>query len=228
MTMTWIRLMTATLAVSALGVACSEAADDEETSTTCTTDSTSSGMGGTTSAGPTTTTTTGAGAAGGGDQVPDYQGVVINEISIDGDDWIELYNTSGDAVTFADGIRLTDYDDVAMGPKVGAEFNGSDLSQIMLPAGAYLLAVSDGDAPDCGTITAPNVCVTFGAGLGDGDTVYLIDGSDAVLLNEPIPLDADVPIDGTTFTWGRFPNATGPFQMLEVAGGTPADANTAM
>lgn len=207
--------------------ACSEARDEDDGTggagaTTSTTTSSMQGTGGNTTTDTSSSTTTGGmgGMAGGGD----YMGIVINEVSVDGEDWIELYNTTSDAVTFPAGFRLTDFDDQAMGPKIGAEFNGADLSGQTISAGGYLLALSFETDFDCATSAPVGVpCVEFGAGLSqtNGDTVYLIDMADTVIMSESVAAMAVG--DGAGETWGRFPNGTGAFAVLSTS--TLGDAN---
>lgn len=198
--------------------ACSEARDEDDGTggagaTTTTTSSMQGTGGGTTTTDTSSSTTTGGmGGMAGGD---DYMGVVINEISVDGEDWIELYNTTSADVTFPAGFRLTDFDTQAMGPKIGAEFNGADLGGQTISAGGYLLALSFEPGFDCATSAPVGVpCVEFGAGLSqaNGDTVYLIDMADAVIMSESVAAMAVG--DGADETWGRFPNGTGAFTVL--------------
>lgn len=205
-------------AASTLAIAaCSEARDDDDGTGGAGATTTMQGTGGSATTDTTTTTTT-TGGMGGMSGGADYMGVVINEISVDGEDWVELYNTTSADVTFPAGFRLTDRNNDTMGPKVGMDFEGADLAGQTIAAGGYLVALQPEDDMGTPTFSCTDVpagvpCVEFGMGLsqGNGDVVYLIDMADAVVLAEEVAAGAVG--DGADETWGRFPNGTGDFAV---------------
>jgi len=212
-------LLRALVASTFIIAACSEARDEDDGSggaAATTTTSTMQGSGGSSTSGSSSTTT---GGGGGGMTVDDdYMGVIINEVSVDGEDWVELYNTSSNDVTFPGGIRLTDRDNDTMGPKLGADFEGADLEGQTITAGGYLVALQpedDNGTPtfSCADVTGGIPCVEFGMGLSqpNGDTVYIVDTDDTVLISAEVPAGAVG--DGADESWGRFPNGTGAFAV---------------
>ncbi|MFT7579953.1 MAG: hypothetical protein ACI9MR_001620 [Myxococcota bacterium] len=120
--------------------------------------------------------------------------VVINEVSMNGDDWVEFYN-AGDTTADIGGWLMRDSD-----PTHAFLFPADTL----LPAGVYLLVERNADG--------------FDFGLGGADSVLLFDGDTTV--------DSTTWTDGAVadgFTWGRFPNGSGTFDVLFEP--TPGAAN---
>jgi hypothetical protein len=178
------------------------------------------GMGGS----PTTTTTGGtggaAGHAGGGGDMPGGP-LVINEISADGTDYIELYNPGATAVS-GDGLRVAD-DDGGM-PKLD---EAVDLSGVSVAPGSYFFILAGLDTmampgPQTMCAPGPSPCyqAAFGISQGSGDVIYVIDADDAVLASASYPADAAT----SPNTWSRLPDGRGSFA---VGMGTPGAANQA-
>lgn len=221
----------AALAATALVLAaCSEAVDDgdqsgsSESSMACDpagSDGSGPGQGGDdgssssdgTGDGPGSGASTGAGG--------DAAGLVINELSAAGDDWIELFNAGSDTLDVG-GLLVADIDD-AGAPKVDGAVTIP--AGTTLEAGAYLFVLADQDAslPDLQDACDPGPvpCLHAGFGLsGGGDTVFVLDADGAVLASVEYPADATV--EGES--WGRIPNGTGDFG---VTAPTPGAANAA-
>ncbi len=176
--------------------------------------STSSGGGGATSTGTGQggATTASSGSAGG-----EPEGLlVINELSADGDDWIELFN-AGEGDLDLSGLRIADQETPGV-PKLADAMTIPDGTT--LEAGAYLFILGDQDPPAdgftdvCEPGPAPCLQAGFGLSQGNGDEVFVVDTGDAVLVSVVYPADAAV--EGES--WGRLPNGSGEFA---VAGPTP-------
>lgn len=210
-----------------LVVACSEAKDpDDPTTSSSTSASSGSGAGGMGSGGDSASSSaaTGGGGVGGGSGggSAGIEGLVINEISADNDDWVELYNTTSAAISL-DGVRLAD-DDGGM-PKLD---EAVDLSGALVPAGGYLFVLVKVDMPpagevaDCSPWPSPCYQAEFGLSHGNGDTIYLVDAADNVLAQADYPADA-VPADMTQ-TWCRVPNGSGNFAGCNATAGAANEA----
>jgi hypothetical protein len=201
------------LVLVALG--CSEAASDDDgeggggSSTT-----TSDGAGG--SATPATTGATGATTSTGAGGA--LQGLVINEISADGDDWIEILN-AGSAEIDLTGLRIADAEEPGV-PKVDEAVAIPDGTT--LPAGAYLFVLADQDpaAEGLQDVCAPGPapCLQAGWGLSkDGDEVFLLGEGDAIVATAAF-VAGSAP-EGQA--WGRLPDGTGDFAATAPTPGGP-------
>ncbi|MDI1450612.1 lamin tail domain-containing protein [Polyangium sp. 6x1] len=160
----------------------------------------------------------GAGAGGGG-----AAKVVINEIAATGaEEWIEIVNV-GDAVMDLDGYAIADQDGDA--PKL-AEAVRFEAGTKLSP-GAYLVIVAGVDAPEAGPQSnclsegGPATCYQAGFGISakNGDKIFFLSPSDAIVEEAAYPPDAVA--DGETY--GRVPNGIGDFEACEP---TPGEANT--
>lgn len=207
----WLR--TASLSLFALLPACSEAADttDVAGSTTVATAAASTGaqMGTTSSS----ATTSASGTGGGG------SGLVLNEVSGVGDDYVELFNASPNVADLG-GLKLADDD--AGSPKLteAVVFPAGTT----LPPGAYLFVVADlataapGPQTSCDPGPSPCFQATFGISKS-GDVLYLLDASDGILESVAFPSAVS---DGQT--WGRLPNGSGAFVPTKPTPGTVNEA----
>ncbi|MEZ4439820.1 MAG: lamin tail domain-containing protein [Polyangiaceae bacterium] len=208
------------LGAASLLLACSEAASPSG-GTGASGGSTSSGMGGAgmggeqgTGASSSSTGGNGTGASGGGGGAS-IEGIVINEIAADDRDFVELYNTTGAAVSL-DGVFVAD-DDGGV-PKVAEKV---DLAGQSIGPGGFLVVVGQGEV--CTDFPAPCVEAGWGISHGNGDVIYLLDGSDSILVQQDYPADA-APVVGTDLrAWGRFPDGTGSFQIVV---SSPGESNT--
>jgi hypothetical protein len=163
----------------------------------------------------------GAGNTGGAGAGPSGA-VVVNEIDANGD-WIELFNTSGEAFDLS-GLLLADYDDVAMGPKLDEAIEFPAGTSIDGGAHLFILAKIDTVMPGvameqtmCAPGTSPCFFAPFGLSDGDGDTVYLLDGETVLASGEYPPAAA---LEGES--WCRFPDGSGAFAVCT---GTPGTTN---
>jgi hypothetical protein len=149
-------------------------------------------------------------------QVPELGSVVINELLANshgvGPDWIELYNTTSQAIDLG-GWYLSD--------------DANDLTKYRiapgtsLAAGGYLVLYENrhfGSAADPG-------CRQPFALSADGETVYLHSGSGGVLTgySEQEKFDASEP--GVTL--GRWQKSTGSYNFVALSKPTPGQANAA-
>jgi hypothetical protein len=140
---------------------------------------------------------------------------VINEILSNpsgGSDWIELYNTTDQAIDLSgwflsdDGNDLTKYR-IAEGTSV--------------PAGGYLVLSQD---EHFGNVGDPGCSVPFGLSK-DGETLYLHSGSAGVLAgySEKEKFDASEP--GVSL--GRWQESTGAYSFVALTEPTPGEVNAA-
>ncbi len=148
--------------------------------------------------------------------------VAINEMSGQGE-WVEIVNT-GSAAADLSGFGITDHD---------ADTNGPNLSHtVHFPKGtvlspnAYVIIVglASGVAPDAGLCPAggSSYCFFGEFGISDkkGETMYLLDASDAVAAEVAYPANTV----SDTSAWGRIPSGTGTFRTTLP---TPGDSNLA-
>lgn len=142
--------------------------------------------------------------------------VVINEVLANsqgvGPDWIELFNTTDQAIDLGgwflsdDANDLTKYE-IAAGTSI--------------PAGGYVVFYEDkhfGNEADPGCKTA------FGLGK-DGETVYLHSGSAGLLTGYSAQEKFDAADAGVTL--GRYAKSTGAFNFVPLSVPTPGKANAA-
>lgn len=201
-------------------VACSEAkVDGTGGATTSSMSSTSSSTGAMTTG--TMSSTTGMSASSGSTSSGGPGGVVINEMSGAGDDYIELFNAGDDTADLSD-LRIADQESPGV-PKL------SDAVVLpkgtTLPKGAYLFILggvnnpADGPVTDCAPGPAPCFQAGFKLSNADGDAVFLVGEGDAILEQDAYPGGLD---DGST--WSRLPNGTGAFAEGDA---TPGAANVA-
>ena len=148
--------------------------------------------------------------------------VVINEMSGQGE-WVEIMNAGTAAADIGD-FGITDHD---------ADTNGPNLSHtVHFPKGtvlspnAYVVVVglASGVAPDAGLCPSGgwSYCFFGEFGISDkkGETMYLLDPSDAIATEVAYPANTV----SDTAAWGRVPNGTGTFRAVVP---TPGDANQA-
>jgi hypothetical protein len=207
-----VNALAARVALALACVACSEAVDPIEDE---------GGVGGGAGA-PTTSSGGMAGAAGqaGAGGAPSAP-LVINEISADGTDYVELFNPGAAAVS-GDGLKIADDD--AGAPKLS---EAVDLAGATVPPGGYLFilagldtAAMPGPQTTCAPGPSPCYQAAFGISQTSGDVIYLLGAGDAVLASAPYPAaGATAPQ-----TWSRLPDGTGAFAP---GAATPGAANQA-
>lgn len=203
-------LLLSTLAITG----CSEAKTDGAGGSTTASAATMATTGSTTGTSTVSTSATAGSTSSGGPG-----GVVINEMSGAGDDYIELFN-SGDDTADLSGLRIADQEspgvpklDDALALPVGTT----------LPKGAYLFILCgvSNPSPDPVTECAPGPAPCFQADFklsnSEGDAVFLVDADDQILEEDAYPGNLE---DGST--WSRLPNGTGAFGEGDA---TPGAAN---
>lgn len=196
--------------VAAMFAGCSEATDDVGTgasggatastgaangSTGAKSGASTSGKGSTASGSQSTATGSGMG------------GLTVNEISAQGDDYIELFNTGSDAVDLSN-LRVADEDSPGV-PKLTEAVTLPEGTSIA--PGAYLFVLAGVSNPGTGPQTecapGPSPCFQAGFGLSkDGDGVYVLAEDDSIIVSAEYP--GALP-DGAT--WSRLPNGSGDF-----------------
>ncbi|MBK8170053.1 MAG: lamin tail domain-containing protein [Sandaracinaceae bacterium] len=155
---------------------------------------------------------------------PSVEGLVINEVRAQGDDWIELYNASSGAISLA-GLQITD----SSAPGSPAlDHTTTFPAGLTIESGAYFVVVADlgtetrdGLQVDCLSGALPT-CVeaSYGISKTEGDELFVLGPDNAVLVSATYPPNAV--IDGQS--WARLPDGTGDF----AAGNpTPGAANAA-
>jgi hypothetical protein len=137
-------------------------------------------------------------------------GVVINEISGKGSEWVELYNAGATAVDLS-GFQIADGEKDAGTPKL-SEAALVPQGTILSPR-SYLVATkmsADASAPSCPD-GGESYCLGFRFGISnsEGDVVYLIAPGGVVAERADYPAG----VVGSNQTWGRSPNGTGAFQI---------------
>lgn len=222
----WLRLA-GTALVAALATACSESNDtttggptgsDAGTDTGTTRDAsvTDSTKPGSDAAHPPADVTQPSGDAGAG-------GVIINEISGKGVNYVELYN-AGSTPFDLGGWGVTEAKDHDGGP-------GTPKTPVLFPEGTTLApgayAIATTGPTDGGTVLddggcPASVCVysTWGISNSAGAHIYLLNPSAATVADQPFPGETT----DAGESWGRLPNGTGPFVLNAQ---TPGKANAA-
>lgn len=200
--------------IDGVGEAASGQSSSSETSATGATTTAVSGTttGVTSSSVTSSSVTTGGGGPG---------GVVINELSGTGSDYIELFNAGNEMVDLS-GIRVADQDMPGL-PKLTSAVtlpNGTSLAP-----GSYLFILGGqpmaSTAPETLCAPGPSPCffATYKLSNKSGDEVFLVDKTSIVLESVTYPGNL-----ATGETWGRLPNGTGSFAT---GAATPGAANQA-
>lgn len=138
---------------------------------------------------------------GGSTPAPAATSVVLNEIDVNGRDWVELVNPTGEPADLS-GWLLSD----APG-KAGHDF-GLPAGTVLEPGGR--LVVKSEKVPGDGN--------GLPFGLKSGETVALLSPQGGTAHAVPI---GPVPAERT---WGRYPDATGPWQVTLPTQGAPNEA----
>lgn len=115
--------------------------------------------------------------------------VVINEVTSDGDDTIELYNVGDERADLSGWYIVDDAYDIDTGEPADHRYEFDDGEE--LAAGAYLVLTKD-------------VEHTFG--VGKDDALRLFDADDKLVDS------ADWPDQAAETSWCRIPNGTGDFE----------------
>lgn len=149
-------------------------------------------------------------------------GLVFNEVSLVGGDYIELMNI-GDGPIDLGGYRLVDRVDGAPRPDQAVVFDvGATLAagEILLIQAKLGMDVRPGEQTACGP-GAPMRCYYAAWGLSNttGDALYILSPEGVGLLE--LEYAAGTVSDGA---WGRLPDGTGPFANTA---NTPGQSNAA-
>ncbi len=146
--------------------------------------------------------------------VPDLGSVVINELLANsqggGPDWIELHNTTSQAVSIGGWVLSDDADDLMKYQIAG----GTSIA-----AGGYLVFDEDshfGNPADPG-------CKQPFALSADGETVYLHSGSEGILTGYSEQEKFDASDAGVSL--GRYQKSTGSYNFVPLRQPTPGAAN---
>lgn len=150
------------------------------------------------------------------------EGLVFNEISLVGGDYIELMNISDVSIDLG-GYRLVDRVDGAPRPDEAVVFDtGATLGagEILLIQAKLGTDVRPGEQTACGP-GAPMRCYYASWGLSNaaGDALYILSPSGERILE--LEYAAGTVADGA---WGRLPDGTGTFANT---GNSPGQPNTA-
>lgn len=150
-------------------------------------------------------------------------GLVFNEVSAVGGDYIELMNIGGSTINLG-GYRLVDQVDGAPRPDEAVEFvEGATLApgEILLIQAKLDTDARPGEQTACGP-GAPMRCyyAAWGVSNSSGDALYILSPDGEVLLE--MQYAAGTITEGA---WGRVPDGTGTFVNTANSPGQP---NTAL
>jgi hypothetical protein len=149
-------------------------------------------------------------------QVPELGSVVINELLANsqgtGPDWIELYNTTAQAIDIGDWFLSDDANDLTK-YRIAAGTS--------IPAGVYLVFYED---KHFGNEADPGCKTSFGLSK-DGETVYLHSGSVGLLTGYSEQEKFDASEVGVAL--GRCQKSTGAYNFVALSAPTPGKANAA-
>ncbi len=109
-------------------------------------------------------------------------GLVINELAGSGGDFVELFNASDKAADLS-GFGLTDVQDGGVRFATALRFGNG----ISVPARSYFTIFLE---VDCPTTVSPCVRGEFGISQASGDTVVLLDQSNAIVGQQAYPANA--------------------------------------
>lgn len=153
----------------------------------------------------------------------DLTGLVINEVALAGDDYIELYNAGSSAISLA-GYSVTDRASEG-GPDLDADALFAFPSSLSIAAGEYFLIAANVDVPregvqtDClDGVTGDCFEVGFGLSAGDGDGVFVVDGE----LNVVLSVEVAGGLVNATTSYSTLPNGG---TTYAVSARTPGAAN---
>jgi hypothetical protein len=158
------------------------------------------------------------GSPGQGDQglVPELGSVVINEVLANsagsGPDWIELFNTTPQAIDIGGWFLSDDSNDLTKYRIAGGT---------IVPAGGYIVF---GETEHFGNEADPGCQTVFGLSK-DGETVYLHSGLDGGLTGYSEQQEFGAAEPGVT--WGRSLNSTGQYDFVPLHEPTPGGENAA-
>ncbi len=140
--------------------------------------------------------------------------LVFNEVGATGDDFVELYNVT-DAPLAVGGYAVTDSRSDGL-PKLSRAVRFPAGASV--PAHGYLVVAFEGSCPSAAT---PYLCVqagVYGPGVSQsrGEALHLLDPDDQVISTVQYPREAAP----TGWTWGRFANGTGNWEVTRRTPGT--------
>ncbi len=142
--------------------------------------------------------------------------IVINELMSDGQkgqpDWIELYNTTDEAINIGGWFVSDDVDDLVKYEIAEGTVIGPD---------GYLMLYED---EHFGNASDPGCHVPFALSR-NGETVYLHSGSDGVLTGYSVQESFGPAEEGVSF--GRYTKSTGASNFVAMSEPTPGRANAA-
>ena len=149
----------------------------------------------------------GATGGGGGGVAAANAGAVINEIQAYGEEWVELANPTDEVIDLSD-FGLCDEDaegacEIAKAMRFPAGTT--------LPAMGYILVLTDqegdpGPSSVCVGSVASCYHATWKVSAKDGETIRLVDPSDALVAELRIPPAAT---EDEAMSWSRIPDMTG-------------------
>ena len=138
-------------------------------------------------------------------------GVVINEVRAEGEEWVELLNSSARSVNIG-GWGVTDSEDDGS-PRANRAVRFP--SDTILAPGAFAVVLAnqdasvDGFAIDCAGLPVSACLVAdWGISAADGEQVHLLDDVDGVRDSAAYAAPSGA-LDAVS--WGRVPDGLGPF-----------------
>ena len=156
------------------------------------------------------------GATGLDGPAPPVGGFTLNEISGKGEEWAELFNAGVSAVDIS-GYKVSEANKDGGAPKTGGFAFPPNTT---IPAGGYIVVMgaSEGGIPCVAPAGIPCYQASFLVSNSSGETIYLLAPDDKIVDRGDYPANTIASGHG----WGRFPNGTGPFQIVNK---TPGAAN---
>lgn len=145
-------------------------------------------------------------------EVPMLSLLAINEIRASGDDWIELHYRGTGTLSLG-GLKVTDQDDDGM-PRIDRAVTIP--AGVELATGEYFIILADQDntstmlETEC-QLEGVTQCVfsDWGMSAGNGDTVFVLNDLDEVVISESYPADAIGDVEDAT--WARDVDGDGVF-----------------
>lgn len=149
-----------------------------------------------------------------------WKGLVINEVSVDGSDFVELFNSSDHPLNIS-GLKVADFDGATMSPKLDESVEIPEATTLgvgeTLTIDANIVDAQPGFQTNCPESNASQ-CLQGTFGLSSkGETVFLLTPTGEIL--DSVSIDAGASPEPNS--WCRIPDGVGNFSLCASSPGAP-------
>ena len=161
-----------------------------------------------------------AGTSDAGGAPDQWKGLVINEVSVDGSDYVELFNSSDHSLDIS-GLKVADFDTTTMSPKLDESVEIPEATTLKvgetITIDANIVDAQPGFQTTCPESNASQ-CLQGTFGLSSkGETVFLLTPTGEIL--DSVTIDAGASPEPNS--WCRIPDGVGNFSLCASSPGTP-------